>query len=525
MPAPAAQFPFRLLSQPGIKRDGTLYDGRNYTDGLWCRFQRGKPRKMGGYRAVTSLLNGICRGMNLYPSNTSTYVHSGWYGGIDQVALDASGLAMAAPTSRTPAGFVSDAENTWSLTAMYNSAGTNTAIIGVATPDLTNIANTTRRAIWYGDIVTGAALVQLAGTDVPASTAGGVCFVAPYLFVYDLDGYATWSAPNDPTDFSTASGGGGPTGGRVSATKVIYGCVARGGAGNSPSALFWTLDSVVRASFVGGSAIFSFDTVSSSTSIISKNAVIEYDGVYYWAGLDRFLMYTGVVQEMPNDMNLNWFFDGMNWDHHEKTFSFKTSRFGEIGFAYPRVPNTEPSHAVIYNVREKTWYDTELPNGGRSAWAFSQQVRFPVMGGVEVASGKYKLWQHEFGTDEVVGAQVNAVRSYFDTGNWALMDDSMQVSAPMDKNVTIDRVEPDFNLTGALGITVIGRAYAMAPDVTGQTYSFDPANFDADNFETFVQYVRDQRRQMRLRFESNVVGGSYEMGNTVGLLGIGDGHP
>ncbi len=137
---------------------------------------------------------------------------------------------------------------------------------------------------------------------------------------------------------------------------------------------------------------------------------------------------------------------------------------------------------------------------------------------------QYRLWQHEIGTDEVVGSSVTAIRSYFDTSNWSLMDDSMQVAAPMDKQLTIDRIEPDFNLTKALTITPIGRAYAMSPDITNRSYVFDPAEFDADNFETFVKYVREQRRQMRLRFESNAVGGFYEMGNTMGLLGIGDGH-
>ncbi len=560
MPPPVTQFPFKLLSQPGIKRDGTLYEGRNYTDGLWCRFQRGKPRKMGGYKASTSKLTGISRGLNVYSANMVTYVHNGWYGGIEVVQLDVNGIATGDPVARTPVGFVSDANNSWSLTAMYNSAGTNTAIIGVATPILGDLASTSRQNIWYGDILGSSPLTQLTGTDVPTGTAGGVCFVPPYLFVYDAFGYVTWSAPNTPTNFSTAQGGGGPNGGRISASKVIFGMVSRGGASNSPAVLFWTLDSVVRGNFVGGTAIFAFDTVSSDTSILSPNIVIEYDGVYYWAGLDRFLMYNGVVQELPNDMNLNWFFDGMNWPYHEKSFAFKTPRFGEIGFAYPRYPNTECSHAAIFNVREKTWYDTELPNGGRSAATFSQHNRFPLMAGVEsvragsaqafqgaTGSGgsgafqgststsseafqmdgflnQYRLWQHEIGTDEVVGSSVTAIRSYFDTSNWSLMDDSMQVAAPMDKQLTIDRIEPDFNLTKALTITPIGRAYAMSPDITNRSYVFDPAEFDADNFETFVKYVREQRRQMRLRFESNAVGGFYEMGNTMGLLGIGDGH-
>lgn len=45
--------PFIIRSKPGIKRDGTQFDGDYYTDAEWCRFQRGLPRKIGGYVAST----------------------------------------------------------------------------------------------------------------------------------------------------------------------------------------------------------------------------------------------------------------------------------------------------------------------------------------------------------------------------------------------------------------------------------------------------------------------------------------
>ena len=39
---------FVLVPQPGIKRDGTLLEGENCSDGQWVRFQRGKAKKIGG---------------------------------------------------------------------------------------------------------------------------------------------------------------------------------------------------------------------------------------------------------------------------------------------------------------------------------------------------------------------------------------------------------------------------------------------------------------------------------------------
>ena len=110
---------------------------------------------------------------------------------------------------------------------------------------------------------------------------------------------------------------------------------------------------------------------------MSSQCVIEYDGIYYWCGVDRFLMFNGVVREVPNSLNLNWFYDNLNFNQRQKVFAVKVPRWGEIWWCYPRGNATECTHAVIYNVRENTWYDCELPNDGRSA-GFSPLRMRPV---------------------------------------------------------------------------------------------------------------------------------------------------
>jgi len=47
--------------------------------------------------------------------------------------------------------------------------------------------------------------------------------------------------------------------------------------------------------FAGGSTVFQFDVLTSDSSIISPDSVIDYDGIFYWMGVDRFLMFNGVV--------------------------------------------------------------------------------------------------------------------------------------------------------------------------------------------------------------------------------------
>ena len=48
--------PVNVKSDPGIKRDGTKFEGNFYVDGQWVRFQRGLPRKIGGYRQITNFV-------------------------------------------------------------------------------------------------------------------------------------------------------------------------------------------------------------------------------------------------------------------------------------------------------------------------------------------------------------------------------------------------------------------------------------------------------------------------------------
>jgi hypothetical protein len=112
---------------------------------------------------------------------------------------------------------------------------------------------------------------------------------------------------------------------------------------------------------------------------LSAQCVIEYDGIYYWIGTDRFLLYNGVVKEIPNNMNQNYFFDNLNYSQRQKVWASKVPRFGEIWWFYPRGDATECTDAIIYNVRENTWYDAGEARGARrSAGYFSQVFAYPV---------------------------------------------------------------------------------------------------------------------------------------------------
>ena len=79
-----------LKSASGIKRDGTKFEGENYTDGQWCRFQRGLPRKMGGYKTTQKFLQEISRGFSTFTQMLYVYCHSGSANKIERFTLDAT---------------------------------------------------------------------------------------------------------------------------------------------------------------------------------------------------------------------------------------------------------------------------------------------------------------------------------------------------------------------------------------------------------------------------------------------------
>jgi len=439
---------FALDTLAGIQRDGTVFDKQYYNDGRWVRFQRGRPRKIGGYRVISNELTGPSRGIWVNAQNNFNYIFSGYSSGLQELVIDDNGVG-AGVLDFTLSNFTPSALNMWQFDGFYDVAGAGVSSL-VAHPgqNLVAIDNTTNTPVLIGDIngttmsqigvftqsvtttnglptltlpaantligagqsITGAGIpasttiVSVSGTTVTMSqnatasatvtatfnnnvtVSGGVVVLHPYVFVYGNNGLIRNCSAGNAQDWVSADANEV----NVATGKIVQGLPVRGGS-NSPSGLFWSLDSLVRVSYapqslgVAGTGNFAppsfwrYDIISSQTSIMSSQSVIEYDGVYYWCGVDRFLLYNGVVKEIPNAMNQNWFFDNLNYSQRQKIWATKVPRFGEVWWFYPRGDSTECNDAIIYNIRENTWYDAGLALGSRrSAGYFSQVFRFPV---------------------------------------------------------------------------------------------------------------------------------------------------
>ena len=741
---------FTLDTKAGIQRDGTLFDAECYSDGRWVRFQRGRPRKMGGFREIVDDLAGPSRGMYLNPQQSFNNVFNGFSGGLQLLPINNSGVGSGI-TDMTLSNFTANANNLWqfdtfydvsgsgdnlllahpgqnltvidnnvdtpvlggsitgttmaalgvftssvflnSTTTMYLSTqdlliGAGQSITGTGIPSSTTVVSTNLRVpvlnavavtgiagqcsctsttglyvnqtvavsgtltgtatgitsgVTYFIIATnfattftlsassgGGAIVTTAGTttglvftmgqiqdvvisnaattsgtstltfDNNVSVSGGVVTLHPYVFVYGNDGLIRNSGAGNVQDWVSSDANEVS----VATGKIVQGLPVRGGS-NAPSGLFWSLDSLIRVSYIGGVGtppqFWRYDLISSQSSILSSQSVIEYDGIYYWCGVDRFLLYNGVVKEIPNSFNQNYFFDNLNYAEREKVWVTKVPRFGEIWWFYPRGTATECTDAVIYNVRENTWYDTGVATGAqRSAGYFSQIFPFPIAadwninatGGILTATisnagagytnGTYNntpltggsgtlatanitvagnvvtsvvinghgknyvigntlsasitggagfvltvvtlmsfvsLYQNEIGTDKVTGALSVAIESYFETNDLGLVSGGPSQPAPVGENkwLRLERVEPDFIQSGDMELYVTGRSFAKSTDVTSAAYTFSPTTGKVD--------MREQRRELRLKFVSNVAGGNYQLGKILLDADLGDVRP
>jgi len=450
----------------GIKRDGTIFESTECTDGVWCRFQRGVPKKIGGYTQLFSSFRGPARGMVLNGYNGVNYIFAGNQLGLDvfltgqSLAVGAGpysaqflvGYSQFAVSANTTTSFT--ITSTTNYTGLY-STGTKVVFAQSATPtfytvttstfsgtatvvnfgpsytgtitnvwlandyfapnpdllwqfdfqysplggalnlvmhpglNLSNIDNGVNTQVYLGSTIPNSGnqwvftgLADTAGTSPtyqPISVDGGVCTLHPFVFVYGSNGYIANNNVSSIYGSQTLNDWNGPLANQVNMAsgKIVFGLPVRGGT-SSPSGLFWATDSLIRVSFVNSAPTYwQYDIVSSQTSIMSSRAVVEIDGLYFWMGVDRFYVYNGMVQVLPNDKNVNWLFNNINYNQRQNIWATKVPRYNEIWFFYPRGESVECSDAIIYNVKDKIWYDAGQAEGARRSSGFTTEI-FPT---------------------------------------------------------------------------------------------------------------------------------------------------
>ena len=521
---------YPLLMKSGIMRDGTSFQGEYCTHGQWMRFQRGKPRKIGGYAAI--------QGKAYDPAviNLMTFSSQGdAFWAVNQKGVNESGYVFIYQGSEMfikSLTFGNAKGGYWLMEAPVSSKGAPHFLMNYVR-DWSDILSGAACQLYLVPLIknyvmTGDEQIKLEIKDANGQRLtlnGGMRLVPPYLFVWGINGAVAWSSPSDMSLFSPKgmdeqlTGAGSLT---ISNDKVIQGYPVRAGA-QSPAVLFWTLNSVVRVLNVGVDGVtFKADPISKNVSILSRLSVVEYDGLFFWPGTDRFFIYNGTVQEVPNTLNLNWFFDHVDMTRRQQVVGVRNQKYGEIWWFYPDKRDEKPynTRALIYNKRENTWYDTKINRD--AAW-------YDDASGILFAAGKAKdtdtvwqVWRHEQGTvGQDYQRNVFPIPASLQTPviSWASVGPQKE-DIGLDRLITLERLEPDFILSKgipdeeeppAVKIQVRTREYAQSAET-----SIDIPDLVTPRTEKLTTEISG--RQMSLVFSSE---DDFEMGNPLLQFDVG----
>ena len=556
---------FPITYKPGILRDGSPFQGSYSTGGQWVRFFRGQPQNIGGMRNYVIYQQGIPQILtpNSIPTNCIIYYDSK---GDKHILLGIS------PTLEEGLSNVIDVTYTTSgaQTFTYGSAYTNPTNTLTQFVVVISIINSLPTQIIlclgmknYTDINSSEAISSiLAKKDtggffkvnfpdfVLQEATGGMLYVGNRLFYYGSNGLVRWSSiaqkkSNEETHlqkpflffkdkYSI----------NISTDKVIYGAEWRGGV-NAPTIIFWTLGSVVLITNTTGSnnqviddpddLSFSRKVLSRDSSILSSNSVVEYDGIFYWPGTQRFFVFNGVVLPLENNLNRQTFFDSLDMSKRQKVFGVKNVSRDEIWWFYPekgKDANVGCTRAVIYNVVDNTWYDTGIEraagyfdNTGGNMYTVGKNLS-PYEG-----DNNSYVWEHEVGNDQVnlykdVDQQVKAIPSFFTTPiiSYATFNPQKQV-AGIDYNIAIERIEPNIVGTKKIKMTVSINTYEY-PTSTPVTATYNlTEDGELENIIRPAINERKQGRNINFTFKSEGIGSGYQMGTTFVLAEIDDGRP
>jgi len=495
---------YPLIMSPGIQRDGTNFSGKGYIDGKWCRFKAvgnnaAVPRKMGGYSQMLNNLATIPRSLYITPNGANFDFYVGSNNSLIRYKFNTQ-RNLLTTVDRTPANLAPSDIGVWQLGVMFSVLDESAIVIAHYTSNLLDINNQTNTPLYIGELGEDARLVA-ANADV----SGGFAILHPYVFLFGNNGEILWSEPGKPETFNENSVN------RISSQKIVHGESCAANIYNpGASGLFWSLSGLYKATFVGEPVGFRFDTIDNECSILASRSVVSYNGLFYWIANDRFMMTDGnTTKEISNASNFDFFFDNLNYSRRQKIWGTKVPKYGEIWWFFPKGNSDECDHAIIYNTRLNCWYDTPIT---RSCGFLDPTFVNPVWGSVT------QIWQHEDGYDQNVDGNKTAIDSYFRTGNlaWCAIAPDKQWKG-IERLVEINRIEPDFVQSGKISLTINAREYAGSNQTEIANTEFDENSEKID--------LRCQGREVTMEVRSNVVGGFYELGNTLLDITIGDVRP
>ena len=491
---------YQIAPQVGIQRDGTSLDTQLCIDAQWCRFYKGRPKKMGGYTLIYLGGSEIIRDLFSVNAENSIQLFNGYASSLItfSVFLD---LTTTSGIDRTPLDFVVNPDNIWSFTTVTYLEGDTLVpyIVAVAIQNGSDIANSVPGQVYAGLLNNSGPLVPALNGLNPVTTTGGVFALESILVVFGENGGITWndgsSLDNWPAESFTQFG----------TSKIVFGAPVR--SGDTVAGLLWALDSVINMQFNGndeeGNPTFNFSYASTNEtqSILSSNCVVSYDPYFYWIGVNAFYWYNGSVSELENEVNKVWFFENLNQSAKQKVRGFVNKKYNEVWWLFPYGDSTENNWAIIYNTKYNTWYDT--PINRSCGLSSSTQMPYPLMASSQPVtlnlSTSFPLWAHEFGVNQVTPVQTTAINSYFTSNKIWAIDQGANV-------LIADTIIPDIKQVGNMLVVLGLQGYPNSSTINSPAFVLTPTT-------EFIT-LRQKATIFTLTFLSNELDGDFLLGNT-----------
>jgi hypothetical protein len=458
---------------PGFVNNGTKSQaaGRWYTGSL-VRFRGKVLQPIGGWLARTfdtGTMAGIPRAAHSWLVDTAfnpvadfsrSFVGVGTTSGLYYVyrvtPFVETGTDGWSVSDITPSGFSPNAAATWHLenfgkyliaTANGNAIYVwNPGIVGAAVASNTAGAfGTTGPSVATATVTTPERFLFLLGGAFSTTTVG-ITSVA----IASARRTIMWASQETITDWTASATN---TAGDFELATQGIPLAAKAGRGET---LIWTTADMWRATYIGGTLVYSFTKVGDACGIVSTNAATVLDGVGYWMGDGKFFRYNGTVQSIPCDVE-DYVFGSFNQTYAYKVWCLANPQFNEVTWFYPSANATEIDSYVTYDYDQNHWTFGALVRTTGVTRHYGAARTGPVM-----FDASHIMYDHEIGdvrTQDSLGAHL----TYAESGPIELENG--------DKVMRVQRIVPDDKTAGDVSASLYTSMYPDGAETTNGPYT------------------------------------------------------
>jgi hypothetical protein len=121
--------------------------------------------------------------------------------------------------------------------------------------------------------------------------------------------------------------------------------------------------------YVGGTFVWRFRHMMSSSGLLNKNCVVEVDGLHYYLSDGDILINDGSnIKSLIHNKIRRRLLAKVNENTAGNSYVLSNDSFKEIWFCVPEDGSVFASTAFIYNTRDNTWAIRDLPNVAHAAY-------------------------------------------------------------------------------------------------------------------------------------------------------------